>query len=111
MPLEQDAQSKRTFEFAQSGFHGRNRIRPAIEMRRNQVRDGLGISFGLECVSLFLEGGAQMPEILDDAIVHECNRAGDMRVGVLRVGSAVRRPSRMTDADGSADRVVLQQSL
>ena len=48
---------------------------------------------------------AQRLEILDDAVVDQRHRPGDVRVGVADGRRAVGRPARMGDADGPAERM------
>ena len=46
-----------------------------------------------------LELGAKLEVVLDDAVVHDRDRAGDVRVRVDLRGPAVGRPARVPDAD------------
>ncbi|MDR8823023.1 hypothetical protein FEQ05_06775 [Burkholderia pseudomultivorans] len=64
----------------------------------HEVRDHFGVGLRHECVALRAQRFAQRLEVLDDAVVHERERAGrEDRVCVVRDGRAVRRPARVRD--------------
>ncbi len=48
---------------------------------------------------------AQRPEVLDDAVVDQCDGAHDVRVRVADGRRAVRRPARVSNADAPVQRV------
>jgi hypothetical protein len=48
---------------------------------------------------------AQRLEILDDAVVDQRHRPGDVRMGIADRRRAVRRPARVGDADVAAERL------
>ena len=73
----------------------------AVERRLDQVREHLGVGLGLERVPLHLEHLPQRAVVLDDAVVHDGDRARavDVRMRVALVRRAVRGPARVGDAD------------
>ena len=54
--------------------------------------------------ALLQELFAQLPEILDDAVVHDREPVGGVRMRVAFGRPAVGRPARMADADGAGER-------
>src|SRR5215210_1495537 len=69
------------------------------------MRHDLAISFGQELAAIGDQFVAQRLEILDDAVVDQGHRSGDVRMRVADGRRAVRRPARVCDADGPAERV------
>ena len=59
--------------------------------------------------ALGLELGAERAEVLDDAVVHDRDAAGLVRVGVALGRLAVGRPAGVADAGVAADRVLDQE--
>src|SRR5690606_21851988 len=53
----------------------------------------------------------QLGEILDDAVMHDGDVGGKMRVRIGLVRHAMGRPARMADADGAAERLVHEATL
>ena len=72
----------------------------------HQVRDDLGVGFGLELVPLRLQLALQLEIVFDDAVVDDDDLAGAvaMRMGVLFGGTAMRRPACVADAVQAVDR-------
>ena len=64
--------------------------------------DDLGVGLGRELGAAALELGAQLGEILDDAVVDDGDAVGRMRMGVGLVRPAMGRPAGVADADGAA---------
>ena len=83
----------------------------AIELAGNEMGDDLGIGLRLEDVAVGLELGAQIAEILDDAVVDDRKLRGRMRMGIGLVGLAMGRPAGVTDADQAFERFVRQADL
>ena len=79
----------------------------ALEVLLHQVRDDLGVGFGLELVSFALQLLLQRQVVLDDAVMHhdDVALAVAVRVGVLFGGPAVGCPARVPDAECAIDRV------
>jgi hypothetical protein len=61
--------------------------------------DHLGVGIGGKCHAGLLQIPAQLVEILDDAVVDDCEAVGRVRVRVHLVGTAMGCPTRVTDAD------------
>src|ERR1700722_4713294 len=70
-----------------------------VEIIRNQMRDGFGVGFRLEAMLLFLQLLTQLAVIFDDAVMHDGDLAGYVRMRVVLGRAPMRRPTRMTDAD------------
>src|SRR5581483_3022471 len=64
------------------------------------------VGLALEDRALFHERVAQLAKILDDAVVHDRELVGRMRVRVIFRRRAVGRPARMADADFSVQRLL-----
>ena len=60
---------------------------------------------------LALELAAQLDEILDDAVVHDRELFGGVRMGVVLGRPAMGRPAGVADADGSRQRLADQALL
>jgi hypothetical protein len=69
------------------------------------MRDDLGIGLRAELGALPLQLGAQLAEILDDAVVHDGQPIGGVGMGVTFGRLAVRRPAGVADADGAVERL------
>ena len=84
-------------------------VDPALLLE--QVRHRLGVGLAGQLVTALGELGAQLGEVLDDAVVDDRDRAGavDVRVGVAVVGGAVGGPPGVTDAGGRRPERVLGQ--
>ena len=69
------------------------------------MRDHLGVGVRPELDALRLQLGAQLAEVLDDAVLHHHQPAGEVgvRMGVTLAGLAVGGPARVTDADVTFD--------
>ena len=94
----------------QDGFaHGLGQPAPAFELFLDQVRDQLGVGFGAELVAASEQFGAQLDEVLDDAVVDDGDRAGFVRMRIFLRRAAVSRPSRVPDSDMAVDGRVGQQ--
>jgi hypothetical protein len=86
-------------EFGDGGAHRVEEVGDGLELVVEQVGDGLGVGLGREGVALGLQLAAQLFEVLDDAVVHHGEAAGDVRVGVALGGHAVGGPAGVGDAD------------
>ena len=72
----------------------------SLEQLLDKVCDDLGIGLASELVAVGFELGAEGGIVLDDAVMHNGDRAVAirMRMRVLNGRSAVRRPARMGDS-------------
>jgi hypothetical protein len=64
----------------------------------DQVGDDFGIRLRRERVSLCEQLDAQRGMVLDDAVVHHRDIAGDMRMRVTGIGCAMRGPAGVRNA-------------
>src|SRR5262245_25232861 len=72
------------------------------------MRDDFGVSLGRKFGALLLELLAQLAKILDDAVVHDRDILGGVRMRVVLVRLAVGRPAGMADADIASERIFAQ---
>jgi hypothetical protein len=69
------------------------------------MRDHFGVGLGREFRTMPLQFLAQLAEILDDAVVHDRDLVGRMRMRVDLVRPTVRRPAGVPDASGAGERL------
>src|SRR5262249_49848858 len=81
---------------------------PLIEVIRNEMRNRFRIGFRFEAMLLLLKLLPQFTVVLDNAIMHDSNLVGDMRMCVIFRRPAMRRPARMADTDRARQRFLLQ---
>ena len=105
MAGEDDAESEGALQLLQCLAHGGDRCRAAIHFVGNQMNDGFRIGVGLEAMSLGLELGAQVPKVLDDAVVDDGDLRRHMRMCVALGRTAVGCPARVSDAGPSGKRL------
>src|SRR3954470_13723475 len=67
--------------------------------------DDLGIGLALELASFADQLIAQRLEILDDAVVHQRNRADDVGVGIADRRRTARTPAGVCDPNGAVQRI------
>jgi hypothetical protein len=75
------------------------------------MQHDLGIGLGLEDRALLLEHLAQLAEILDDAVMHDGDAFGGMRMGVVLGRLAVGGPAGVTDPGMTVERGIVQPLL
>ena len=71
----------------------------------DQVGDDFGVGFGRERDALGFELAPQFAEILDDAVMHDGEPVGGVRMRVGLVGPAMGRPAGVADADRPGERL------
>src|SRR5262249_19335936 len=72
-------------------------------LRRDEMRDDLGVGIAAELRAVLRQFLAQLTEVLDDAIMHDREPVGRVRVGIGLVWLAVGGPAGMADADGAGE--------
>ncbi len=77
----------------------------------DEMSDDLGVGLGQELGAAALQLGAQLGEILDDAVVDDGDAVGRVRMGVDLVRTAVGRPAGVADADGARERLLGKPDL
>ncbi len=90
---------------------GRFQTGSGFQVPRDQMRHNFGVGLGLERVAVFLQLLLQRHVVLNDAVVHQRQRARPMGMGVLLRRLAVRRPAGMADPDGPAQPRAVQGFL
>ena len=83
----------------------RDRILAAIELAGDEMSDDLGVGLAGEDVSVGLELGLELAEVLDDAVMDDRQLLGGVRMGVCFSRLAMRRPTGVTDADQAVERL------
>jgi hypothetical protein len=102
MAREDHRQRIGAFQPAECRARRGDRIHAALEVEIDELRHRLGVGLGGELLAGRLKFGAQLGVVLDDAVVHDRNARGAVRMRVALGRSAVRRPARMADAGGAA---------
>ena len=98
---EQECQRERATQPRQRPFDRFDRRRAARHFGGDEMRDDLGIGLGGEFRALAFKLAAQLAEILDDAVVHDGEPLGGVRMRIVLGRPAVGRPARVADADRS----------
>ena len=86
-----------------------DRRHAALQIQIDELGNGLGIGFGAELLALGLQFRAQFGVVLDDAVVHQGNPRGAVRMRVALGRRAMRRPARVADPDGAGQTALLQR--
>jgi hypothetical protein len=71
----------------------------------DKVSDDLAVGLGRKLGALAFQLAPQLAEVLDDAVMHDGEPIGRMRMRVVLGRAAVRRPARVADADRSGERI------
>ncbi len=100
-----DGNGVSTFESTHGGQHRFAQAQARLHMLVDQRRHHLGIGFRSEHVAARLQVAAQAGVVLDDAVVHQRDAAGHVRMRIGLVGHAMRRPARMRDAGATGERI------
>ena len=98
---KQERQRKGAAQPRQRRFDRLDRGSAALHLLADQMRNDFGVGLGDEFGALGLQLAAQLDEILDDAVVHDGELFGGVRMGVVLGRPAVGRPAGVADADGS----------
>src|SRR5947207_1965515 len=75
------------------------------------MRDHFGVGLAAECRAGLFQLLAQLAKILDDAVVHDREPLGGVRMGVVLGRLAVGRPAGVADPDGAGERLLLETRL
>ena len=108
---EQEGERKSAAQPRQCALDRLDRRRAALHFLGDQMRDDLGVGLGRELGALPFQLAAQLAEILDDAVVHDRELVGRVRMGVVLGRPAVRRPAGVADADRAGERFAREAAL
>ena len=95
---------------------GKRRLRcldgshPAGEQIIDELRHRLGVGLRIEDLALRLELVPQLGMVFDDAVVHDSDASGAVRMGVVVRRRAMRGPAGVTDARSACQRPFAQRS-
>ena len=101
---EQKGKREGAAQLSERGLDGLDRRLALVHLLRDQVNDHFGIGFAGELRAVLAERFAQLAEILDDAVVHDRDPLGSVRMRVELGRLAVRGPAGVADADSSGKR-------
>ena len=78
---------------------------PVLDLVGDEMRDDFAVGLGRELGALGFQLAAQLAEVLDDAVVHDGEPVGRVRMRVVLGRPAVRRPAGVADADRAVERL------
>ena len=99
-----EAERECAAQLRQHSLHRVRRRLALVDLGGDEMGDDLGVGLARKRHAVLLESLAQLAEILDDAVMHHSDARGRMRMGVGLVGTAMRRPAGMADADMTLER-------
>ena len=108
---EDHGERKRAPQPPQRMVHRANRIVAGLHLAGDEMGDDFGVGVAGKHRAVRDQLLLQLAEILDDAVMHDRNKVGRMRVGIGFGRLAVRGPAGMADAGRTAQRRSLQQLL
>ena len=108
---EQERQREGALQPLQRRGAGLARRHLPVEIMADQMRDGLGVGLGVEDLAEPFQLLPQLAEVLDDAVVHDRDPVGRVRMGVALGRPAVGGPAGVADADGAGDRRLAEAGL
>ena len=111
LAAEHDGERERALELLQRRMRGLDRRQALLQLARDEMGDDLGVGLRRELVAVGDQRGAQLGEVLDDAVVDDGDVAGEMRMRVGLVGNAVGGPAGVADADRAFERLGGQPAL
>ena len=106
---EDHGERKRALQPPQRMVHRANRIVAGLHLAGDEMGDHFGVGVAGEHRAVRDQLVLQLAEILDDAVMHDRNEVGRMRVGIGFGRLAVRGPAGMADAGRAVQRRSLQQ--
>ena len=98
LAVEQEAQREGAVQAGEGLARGLDRGQALVHVQLGQQGDGFGIGLGFLLVSSGGQFGAQVAEVLDDAVVDHGDRPGPVRVGIGDGGRAMGGPAGVADA-------------
>jgi hypothetical protein len=108
---EQKRQREGAAQLLQGRRHRIDRRLTLVHFLVHQVRDHLGVGLAAEFGAARNQALTQFAEILDDAVMHDRDMFGGMRMGVGLGRPAMCRPPCVADAGIAAERLALELLL
>ena len=108
---ENESEREGTAQARQRGAHRLDRRLAPLHLLGDEMRDNLGVGFRSELGAAPFKLFAQLAEIFDDAVMHDRETLGGVRMRVVLGGPAVRRPARVADAGGAGQRLATEPRL
>ena len=104
LAIEDQGERESPPEARQARSHGLDRRQAAAHGLAHEMGDDLGIGLGRKFMALCLQFAAQLPEILDNAIMHDADIRADMRMRVIFAWPSMGCPASVADADPARKR-------
>ena len=101
---EQEGERKSPAQPRQCRGHRLDRRQPVLDPVGDEMRDDLAVGLGRKLGALPFQLPAQLAEVLDDAVVHDGEPVGRVRMGVVLGRTPVCRPAGVADADRAGER-------
>ncbi|MNL15459.1 hypothetical protein D3C87_1364460 [compost metagenome] len=108
LALEHEGQRKCALELLEGPRHGQLRLGAIVQFARHPQGHRFRVGLGLRQVTVLRQVGQQLAEILDDAIMDNGHALGGMGMSIGLGRRAMRRPSRVPDADMPLERLHAQ---
>src|SRR5581483_11087146 len=108
LALEEESERESAAQLLERGLDGGDGRLALLHLVSDQMRDDLGVGLADELGAVLAELLAQLTEILDDAVVHDGNAVGRVRMRVFLAGPAMCRLAGVTDADHALKWLFLQ---
>ena len=102
---EQEGQREGAAQLLERRRHRLGRRLALLHLVGDQMRDHFGVGLAAEFGAVLAEPFAQLAEILDDAVMHDRDAVGGVRMGVALGRLAVGRPAGVADADLAGERL------
>ena len=106
--VEQEGECEGALDDLQGRPHGLCRRKTVVHEVGHEMGDDLAVRLAREGVTFCAQLIAQLPKILDDAVMHDGQPGRGVRMGVVLRRPPVGRPARMADADGAVQRLLGQ---
>jgi hypothetical protein len=95
-------------QLLERGRNGFFRRLAAFHFLRDEMCHRLGVGLAGKFAAAFGQLLTQIAIILDDAVMHDGNQIGCVRMGIILGRPPVRCPARMTDADRATERFTIE---
>ena len=109
--LRQDCDRIGALDLNERAAYRCDQIVPGLRLAVNQVSDNFGIGFAAHREARRLELGSQLQVVLDDAVVHDGDRAGRMGVRVDLRRATMCGPAGVPDSDRTREGMLRQRLL
>ena len=108
---EQEGEREGAAQLLERRGHRLDRRLAGLHLAGDEMGDDLGVGLAGELGAVLDQALAQFAEVLDNAVMHDGDLVGRVRMRVALGRPAVRRPAGMADADQAAERLLVEPVL